>query len=100
MKVRYVTASDNFLNMSEIYEKSWKFAYRGMIPDSYLDSIPKDRWVNSIASRHSLVMSENDQMIGTASFGKSRWAKYSDYGEIFSIYLLPQYMGRATVNIC
>ena len=94
MEVRYVTAADNFLDMSDIYEKSWKFAYRGTIPDSYLDSIPKDRWVNSIASRHSLVMSENDQIIGTASFGKSRWAQYGDYGEIFSIYLLPQYMGK------
>lgn len=94
MEVRYVNAKDNFLDISEIYEKSWKFAYRGMIPDGYLDSIQKGRWANCIADRHNLVMTENNQMIGTASFEKSRWKQYCDCGEIVSIYLLPAYMGK------
>ena len=33
-------------------------------------------------------------MIGTASFCKSRWEKYSEYGEIVSIYFLPDYIGK------
>lgn len=82
--------------LSKIYESSWKYAYKGMIPQDYLDSIPEGQWVNNInkAGRNSLVMIERGRMIGTASFCKSRWEKYSDYGEIVSIYFLPDYIGK------
>ena len=33
-------------------------------------------------------------LLGTASFCKSRWEEYSDYGEIVSIYFLPEYIGK------
>lgn len=39
-------------------------------------------------------MIEKERMIGTASFCKSRWETYSDYGEIVSIYFLPDYTGK------
>ena len=42
----------------------------------------------------SLVLLENGRIIGTAAICKSRWEKYSDYGEIVSIYLLPEYIGK------
>ena len=43
---------------------------------------------------NSLVIIENEQYIGTASFCKSRFAEYAEYGEIVSIYLLPKYIGK------
>lgn len=96
MEIRYVTSMDNPLDISEIYEKSWKCAYRDIIPTDYLDSIPKGRWANSITKvgMHSLVITENNRIIGTASFCKSRWKQYNEYGEIVSIYFLPEYMGK------
>lgn len=96
MEIRYVTSLDNPLDISEIYEKSWKYAYSDIIPSDYLDSIPKGRWANSITKvgMHSLVLTENNHIIGTASFCKSRWEQYSEYGEIVSIYFLPEYMGK------
>ena len=94
MEVRYVTAKDNLLDISEIYEKSWKFAYRDMIPEVYLNSIPTGYWANRIADRQNLVITENNQAIGTAGFRKSVWEQYGDCGEIVSIYLLPAYMGK------
>lgn len=33
-------------------------------------------------------------MTGTASICKSGWEQYPDYGEIVSIYLLPEYIGQ------
>ena len=96
MEIRYVTPIDNPLDISEIYEKSWKYAYRNIIPTDYLDNIPAGHWANSInkAGMHSLVITENNHIIGTASFCKSRWEQYSEYGEIVSIYFLPEYMGK------
>ena len=96
MEIRYVTSLDNPLDVSEIYEKSWKYAYSDIIPSDYLDSIPKGRWTNSITrvGMHSLVLTENNRIIGTASFCKSRWKQYNEYGEIVSIYFLSEYMGK------
>lgn len=96
MEIRYIRQNDALSEISSIYEKSWKSAYRGIIPQDYLDSIPKGRWADSItkAGMHSLVMTDGGKMIGTASFCRSRWEQYSDFGEIVSIYFLPEYIGR------
>ena len=39
-------------------------------------------------------MIEDGSPVGTASFSRSRWKKYCDHGEIISIYLLPEYIGK------
>ena len=96
MEIRYINQSDDLLEISNIYENSWKYAYKGIIPQDYLDSIPTGRWVSGIDKfrMNNLVMIENEHIIGTASISKSRWQQYSDYGEIISIYFLPAYMGK------
>ena len=96
MEIRYVNKNDDPLEISKIYESSWKYAYKGIIPQDYLDSIPTGQWANSInkVGLNSLVLIEQGRIIGTASFCKSRWEKYSDYGEVVSIYFLPDYIGK------
>lgn len=42
----------------------------------------------------SLVVVEDGQLIGTSSYSQSRWEQFSGFGEIISIYMLPQYMGK------
>lgn len=96
MIIRYLERSDSLSEISNIYERSWKYAYKNIIPQDYLDSIPSGRWAGSITRNgmNSLVMLVNGVFIGTAGFCKSRWDKFSDYGEIVSIYLLPEFMGQ------
>ena len=48
MEIRYVRPDDSLLAISNIYERSWKYAYQNIIPQDYLDSIPTGRWANSI----------------------------------------------------
>lgn len=96
MLIRYIEPDDNLPDISDIYERSWKYAYKNIIPQDYLDSIPSGRWASSLtkADMNSLVMLENGVIIGTAGFCRSRWEKYSDHGEIVSIYFLPEFMGK------
>ena len=96
MEIRYITPKDNAFVISNIYEKSWKYAYRNIIPQDFLDSIPARKWADKVTAEgiYSLVLTEEDIPIGTASFCQSRWEKYSDYGEIVSIYFLPEYIGK------
>ena len=96
MEIRYITSEDDLFEISNIYEKSWKYAYRNIIPQDFLDSIPAGRWADRVIAEgiYSLVLTKGSVMVGTASFCRSRWQEYSGYGEIISIYLLPEYIGK------
>lgn len=96
MEIRKLLPTDDPYAVSAVYEQSWKSAYKGIIPQSYLDSIPAGRWVTGIRQheQNCLVLIENGTIIGTSRISKSRWEAYSDYGEIISIYLLPEYVGK------
>lgn len=96
MEIRPMTQADDRFAISHIYEESWKFAYKGIIPQSYLDSIPVGRWASYLDEdgRNSLIMIEHDTFIGTASYCKSRFSDFDGFGEIVSIYFLPQYIGK------
>lgn len=96
MHIRYLLPEDNLYEISHVYEQSWKYAYKNIIPQDYLDNISAGSWTNNITKdgRNNLVLIENNSMIGTSSFCKSRWEKYSNYGEVVSIYFLPEYIGK------
>lgn len=96
MEIRKANQTDSREKISTIYEQSWKYAYKGIIPQEYLDNIPSGQWCGVIDNpdRHTLIMLEEDKIIGTSGYGQSRFADYKDWGEIFSLYLLPEYMGK------
>lgn len=94
--IRKTNPSDKREEISNVYEQSWKFAYKGIIPQKYLESIPKGQWCGVFDNPdiHNLIMLDNDKLIGTLSYCKSRFEDYTDWGEIISIYFLPEYMGK------
>ena len=96
MEIRYITPTDDIMAISRIYEESWKYAYKGLIPQHYLESIPEGRWVANLENPNwsTLVCVDNGRIVGTSSFCESRFSQFSGWEEIISIYLLPDYMGR------
>ncbi|WP_373265802.1 GNAT family N-acetyltransferase [Hungatella hathewayi] len=96
MEIRLMIPSDNRFALSHIYEESWRYAYKGIIPQAYLDSIPTGRWAANFdqAEMNTIVMIQNDIFIGTTSFCKSRYPEFKEFGEIVSLYMLPEYMGN------
>ena len=96
MEIRFVTEKDDLREISGIYEKSWKKTYKGMLPSGYLKRIPEGNWadrINRFGSR-SMVVVSGDEYIGTISFGASHISQYEGLGEVFSLYVLPQYTGK------
>lgn len=96
MPYKYINGNIHRFAISHIYEECWKFAYKDIIPQCYLDSIPDGHWVSNLDKEgmNSLIMIENDIFIGTAGYCKSRFSDFDGFGEIVSIYLLPQYIGK------
>lgn len=96
MEIRKLSPDDDRNALSRVYEESWKHAYRGIIPQDYLDGIPRGQWAASAdkPSVSTLVMFEEGEMIGTSSFCPSRFEDMAGWGEIVSIYILPDFMGK------
>lgn len=96
IEIRPITDKDSMLSVSNIYEQSWKYAYRGIIPDTWLAGIPSGQWANGLKQpgHLSLILLDDGKMCGAASYSHARVESMKDYGEIISIYLLPEVMHR------
>jgi RimJ/RimL family protein N-acetyltransferase len=85
--------------ISRIYAASWRSAYRGMVPQEYLDQLKdkNDRWAERF--RRDLgqgtlcaeMLFKGETPVGCAAYGKSRDDRLPDWGEIVSIYLHPDF---------
>lgn len=84
------------MEISRIYEESWRAAYQNILPQDYLDAIPAGNWVPYLTQpeRKLLVCTQDGRMVGTSSFGPSRIKQYSGWGEVYSLYLLPGCVGK------
>jgi len=85
-------------DIAQIYTSAWKTAYRGLISDEYLDGLSSSRWLSHIEKNLdegypiTLVLENNALLAGTSSLGEARDSDLDDsYGEIWSVYLLPEY---------
>ncbi len=96
MDIRCIMPTDDRMMISKVYEESWKFAYKGIIPQNYLDSVPEGSWSPNLDNqgRETLVCIDDGKIVGTSSFCESRFEQFQGWGEIISIYLLPDYIGR------
>lgn len=96
INIRKILPSDDRLEISNIYEQAWKKAYKGIVPQDFLDSLEKGSWASKVdrPGWNTLVVELDGKLIGTSSYSKSRFEEYSDAGEIISIYFLPEYMRK------
>lgn len=103
MEIRKATVDDVY-DISRIYALSWKSAYRGIVPNTYLDDLREDFWVeffNGSINEESInvkMIFHNEVPVGAVAYGMSRDESLKDFGEIFSIYLLPEYFGKGFGN--
>lgn len=92
---REATAEDAGL-ISYIHATSWRGAYRGLINDDYLNRLSNDYWVPSVRAwlssgqLYGLLILEDGKPVGASLYGRGRDEAYGDWGEIVSLYMLPE----------
>lgn len=97
MEIRKVTPADDFAALSRIYALSWKTAYKGIIPQQYLDELSETRWADILSSGSwdsFVAIVDDGKYIGTSSISPAREEAMHGWGEIISIYLLPDYFKK------
>ena len=69
MEIRKLRNGDDLFAVSRVYEESWREAYRGLLPQTYLDGIPAGKWVLYLeqSGQESLLLLDGEKIVGTAS---------------------------------
>jgi L-amino acid N-acyltransferase YncA len=84
--------------IAEVHVRSWQVAYAELLPDEFLASLSVDARAEQrreqIRARHGKVWvaEEENTVIGFATAGPSR--DREGVGELYAIYLLPEYVGK------
>lgn len=83
--------------MGRVYCLSWQKAYEGIVPQDFLNHLtpensapPADR----ISAGNSRVFEENGEIVGLVNFGVSRTPISENFGELRSIYVLPEHWAK------
>jgi ribosomal protein S18 acetylase RimI-like enzyme len=84
--------------VAAVHDSAWPEAYRGIIPGPQLEQMVQRRgekwWANAIARGSRVaVLDVNDTIAGYASYGRNRAVSLPYKGEIFELYLKPEYQG-------
>lgn len=95
MKILQIT-KDIASDVSHIYAYSWKTAYKDIVPQKYLDELSVERWTPLLQDSPytGFVLKVNDEFVATSSISLARDETMSGWGEIISIYVLPQYFNQ------
>jgi GNAT superfamily N-acetyltransferase len=97
MNIRRATAGDA-VALAKVHVDSWRSAYRGLVPDSHLDSLDYDRRAQCFreslaAGAEEFYIAEDDEgVLGFLSLGACRDPDLAGepVGEIWAIYLVPR----------
>lgn len=96
-KIRYAKVSDARA-LAEIHVNSWQKAYKGIIPDEVLKNITvekREKYFTKVLTERTeddAIIFKNNEAVGFITIGKCRDKdKTKDYGEVWGVYLLPDY---------
>src|SRR5579872_3700497 len=87
--------------IATIHVEAWQTAYRGIVPDEYLDSLSIDsrepvwRKILLAAETSTWVVEESDVIVGWISAGRSRDTDGGSLaGEVWAVYVAPAFWGK------
>jgi len=97
--------------IAAIHVTAWKEAYRGIVPEEFLNNLSiqrrTDQWINILSDEvniyhHTFVAETEGRLVGFANFGAARTVELGFDGELFAIYILhaghKQGIGRGLVE--
>ena len=96
LTIRALTAQDDLAAAAQVCVDSWQHAYRGIVPQRYLDKLSPQSWISVLKAypAGSLIALLDRKIVGTCYVTFARDDARPDYGEIVSLYLLPGAMGK------
>lgn len=91
-KIREAVQSD-CAGIGKVYCDSWKTAYRDLIPQAYLDSLTPENCMPRKVTENNIVLTKDERVSGICHVSEARNRDRAVWGEIITIYLLPEIWG-------
>jgi ribosomal protein S18 acetylase RimI-like enzyme len=95
---------DDMAAIAEIRVRSWQAAYRGIVPQGYLDSMRPEADADRRRARFAAARLDSRQdAVGTIAGAPAGWVAFGRYrddppgrppGEVYAIYVHPDHWGR------
>lgn len=84
--------------IADVHQEAWRGAYSGIIPHGALTKMINRRgpdwWANAIRRAATVLVIEiGGRLAGYATIGRNRARELSQQGEIYELYLRPEYQG-------
>ncbi|MGE3148815.1 MAG: N-acetyltransferase family protein [Pseudorhodoplanes sp.] len=97
IEIRRAKVSDA-IAVAEAHDEAWRAAYQGIIPGTELEKLINRRgpdWWDSAIRKGSRIalMAFGDNIAGYANYGRNRARSLFYDGEIYEIYLKPEFQG-------
>src|ERR1700689_1759285 len=85
-------------DIADVHDAAWRDAYRGVIPGRELERMVARRgprwWETAIRQGTRLAVLDFDESVtGYTSYGRNRVPSLPYGGEIFELYLMPEFQG-------
>ena len=94
--IKKMETDEEIRGKAYVHYQSWQEAYRGIVDQEYLDALSLEkclqtayRWPDNM-----IVAKDGASVIGFVGCGKYRNEELENTGEVFAIYILPEYYGR------
>ncbi|MBE5810259.1 MAG: GNAT family N-acetyltransferase [Clostridiales bacterium] len=97
MNIREAASQDALL-ISRLIAQSWRGAYQDILDPAYLSRLPEEYWLPTMRSwlesgrMYGFIAEEDGAPIGCVIYGRGRDEDHADWGEIASLYVLPERM--------
>lgn len=96
VEVGRLAAGDDLTAVARVYACSWRHAYQGIVPQGYLDSLSEGFWQLGLeqSADRTFIAREGGEVVGVCTHGPARVGAFAGWGEIVSLYVLPERAGR------
>lgn len=96
-KIREATQGD-CNGIGKVYCDSWKAAYQNILPQNYLNSLTVTNCTPDKVSVDDIVLLKQERVVGICHISEARNRDNKVWGEIVSIYLLPEIWGSGIIG--
>lgn len=94
MTIRNMRRSDE-AEVGRLYVRSWQAGYKGLLPQDYLDGLDAWRWNSKFTDLPgSFVITDGDVIAGHSCARPAADEAMPGWGEVWTLYVLPEYWGR------
>lgn len=84
--------TEDIEQVRQVYILGWQNAFRGIVPQTYLDTMNLADWAPPLNGAY--VLTDGKNILGTSSIAPARDSAFDGWGEIISIFILPHLIGK------